>query len=91
MRVEVARDQPQLTDGSQYCARVRARSDRDAGGVDVYGDYTYLNGLAGPGFKYDASLLPAASTCGSPCQLAASDYLLPASGSTTDMTASTSR
>jgi len=79
---QVLSDQVQLVDGTQYCARVRGRSDRDSGGVDVYGDYTYLNGLAGPGFKYDATLLPATSPCGSPCQLAASDYLLPATGST---------
>src|SRR5262249_36918277 len=79
---QVVSDQPQLTNGTQYCARVRARSDRDSGGVDVYGDYTYLNGVAGPGFKYDTTLLPPASPCGTPCQLAASDYLLPATGST---------
>jgi hypothetical protein len=73
---------PALVDGTQYCARVRARSDRDSGNVDVYGDYTYLNGVAGPGFAYDDSLLPASTPCGTPCQLSASDYLLPQTGAT---------
>ena len=79
----VVTDMPALSDGTQYCARVRARSDRDSGGVDVYGDYTYLNGIAGPGFTYDDSLLPPATPCGTPCQLAASDYLVPQTGVTT--------
>jgi hypothetical protein len=78
----VVTDMPAFSNGTQYCARVRARSDRDAGNVDVYGDYTYLNNIAGPGFTYDTSQLPASTPCGTPCQLSSSDYQLPQTGVT---------
>jgi hypothetical protein len=69
-----------LQPGWSYCARVRARSDRDIANTDVYGDYTYLNDGA-VAFTWTGA--PTAAACGAPCNPAASDYLLPQAGTTT--------
>jgi protein-S-isoprenylcysteine O-methyltransferase Ste14 len=82
----VATDLPPLTAGRAYCARVRARSDRDAAGGDVYGDYTYVvngRGSATPGASFTWLGYPAGAPCTAPCNagyLGAGDYLVPASG-----------
>jgi hypothetical protein len=39
----VSTDNTSLTAGQGYCARVRARSDRDNANSEVYGDYTYVD------------------------------------------------
>jgi protein-S-isoprenylcysteine O-methyltransferase Ste14 len=85
----VSTDFPKLEAGKSYCARVRARSDRDATNGDVYGDYTYVvNGRgqstlgASPAFTWLGP--PAGGTCSPSCNggyLGAGDYLVPASGS----------
>ena len=38
--------------GKSYCARVRARADRDAGLQEVYGEYTYLADETGTSFTW---------------------------------------
>ena len=76
----VATDQANLIAGHSYCARVRARSDRDSTSSDVYGDYTYL---ASGGQAFTWSGPPTADPCAAPCNPAASDYLLPQTGTST--------
>jgi len=52
-------DLPVANDGAislavgAYCVRVRARTDRDTGNEDVYGDYTYLDDGTGRGTAFD--------------------------------------
>lgn len=41
-RRTVVKEFPQLVPGRAYCARVRALTDTDSTGADVFGDYTYL-------------------------------------------------
>ena len=73
--------------GKSYCARVRARADRDAGLQEVYGEYTYLADATGTAFTWLGS--PAGGACSPSCvpgNLGADDYLLPTTGvSTTRM------
>jgi hypothetical protein len=76
----VASDQATLVAGHSYCARVRARSDRDSAGGDVYGDYTYLAG-GGQAFTWTGAPTPA--PCAAPCNPAAGDYVLPQTGTST--------
>ena len=65
-----------------YCARVRARTDRDTTGQDVYGDYTYLDDgtHTGTSFSWTGYPSPVSLGCnaGYPC---AADYLTPLLGS----------
>jgi hypothetical protein len=42
----------QLTPGMSYCARVRARADRDEKGNEVQGDFSYLGGGNAPSFTF---------------------------------------
>jgi protein-S-isoprenylcysteine O-methyltransferase Ste14 len=44
----------QLVPGHAYCARVRARTDRDPHNADVVGDYTYLPSVTAPAFTFSA-------------------------------------
>jgi hypothetical protein len=64
----------------QYCARVRARTDRDTSNQDVYGDYTYLDDGTGTAFTWTGYPSAASLGCNSgyPC---AADYLTPLLGS----------
>jgi hypothetical protein len=92
--MSVATDFPSLVAGQTYCARVRARSDRDIGRDDVYGDYTYVvNGrgapaeLPGAAFKWLG--YPAGAPCTAPCTagyLGAGDYMVPSSGTVSTRT-----
>ena len=90
----VATEVPSLIVGGAYCARVRARTDRDASGDDVYGDYTYVvngHGKATPGPAPAFTWLgaPAGGACSEPCTsgyLGAGDYLVPATGTFTPRT-----
>jgi hypothetical protein len=69
-----------LIPGQDYCARVRARSDRDNAGGEVYGDFTYLDYGNGQAFTFlDYPDTDREGPGGS--YLAASDYLLPQTGS----------
>src|SRR5438874_490520 len=71
----------QLAPGT-YCVRVRARTDRDTGNQDVYGDYTYLDDGTGNGtaFEWTGYPTPVSGGCngGYPCS---GDYLTPITGS----------
>jgi protein-S-isoprenylcysteine O-methyltransferase Ste14 len=80
----LATDSPSLHEGWSYCARVRARTNRDISGGDVYGDFTYVvNGrtalLPGPAFTW---LGPrAGGACTPSCNagyLGGGDYVAPA-------------
>ncbi len=77
----VAYDTPHLEAGWSYCVRVRARSDRDTAGADVYGDYTYLDNGGGAAFTWTGP--PAGGACSPSCEtgyLGSGDSLLPQSG-----------
>ena len=84
----VATDFASLTAGKSYCARVRARSNRDANGGDVYGDYTYVvngRGQAAAGAQPAFTWLgpPTGAACTAPCvdgYLGAGDYVTPITG-----------
>ena len=90
----VATDFPKLEAGKSYCARVRARTDRDVAGGDVYGDYTYVVNGRGkatsgpqPAFRWVGP--PAGAACTAPCisgYLGAGDYLTPTTGVTSPRT-----
>jgi hypothetical protein len=80
--MSVSNDGVQLIPG-QYCARVRARSDR-AGFDDVYGDYTYLDN--GQGWAFDFTGYPSGGTCSPSCTpnyLGSGDYTSTVTGTTT--------
>jgi hypothetical protein len=66
----VSSDFERMAVGAQYCVRVRARTDRDAHGNQVYGDYTTLSNA----FTYSGS------TPGVVSSLGAGDYLTPTQG-----------
>jgi protein-S-isoprenylcysteine O-methyltransferase Ste14 len=82
----VANDAAALIRYTTYCARVRARSDRDTAGNDVYGDYTYMvngigSGIPGPSFTWMG--YPSGGPCSPTCSagyLGSGNYLLPANG-----------
>jgi hypothetical protein len=70
--------------GKSYCARVRARADRDKTMQEVYGDYTYLNDGTGASFSWLGA--PAGGACSPTCvanNLGADDYVLPTTGTST--------
>lgn len=73
----------------EYCARVRARTDRDSTGNDVYGDYTYMvNGVgsATPGASFTWMGYAPGALCSPACTsgyLGAGDYLRPVTGVST--------
>jgi hypothetical protein len=70
----------ELQPGWSYCARVRARTDRDTSNNDVYGDYTYVDDGTGVAFTFLGFPDPERECRG--CQyIAASDYQLPQTGS----------
>jgi hypothetical protein len=81
---QVAWEGRRLLDASEYCVRVRARSDRDTANAEVYGEYTYMNGGIGPAFQWEGP--PLGSFCTPSCPIGypgVNDYLLPATGTTT--------
>jgi hypothetical protein len=70
--------------GKSYCARVRARADRDSGSQEVYGEYAYLDNGSGASFTWVGP--PAGGACSPSCNagnLGSDDYVLPATGVTT--------
>jgi hypothetical protein len=83
--MDVATDFPSLTNG-QYCARVRARSDR-AGFDDVYGDYTYLDASgSGVGWAFEFTGYPIGAPCSPSCwpnYLGSGDYVTTTTGTST--------
>jgi len=80
--VGVSKTGSALTQGSSYCARVRARSGHK-GNIDVRGAFTLLNDGTGAAFTWTGS--PTTSACSPSCAsgyLGSDDYLLPARTST---------
>ena len=77
--IGVSSDGASLTAGKGYCARVRARSDRDSANAEVFGDYTGVNDGTGKAFTFLG--FPDTDREGHGSYLAASDYLLPQTGS----------
>jgi hypothetical protein len=78
--LQVANEFVSLAVGT-YCVRVRARTDRDTKGQDVYGDYTYLDDGTGRGTAFDFTGYTTTGNVG--CNggnLCSSDYLTPAEG-----------
>jgi protein-S-isoprenylcysteine O-methyltransferase Ste14 len=83
----VAGDSTALEIDERYCARIRARSNRDASNNEVYGDYTEVdNGTSWAfqwiGYDSGASCTPSCN----PGYLGSGDYVLPAGGSTLGQT-----
>ena len=81
---QVAWEGRELVQGSEYCVRVRARSDRDTTNAEVYGEYTYMNGGTAPAFEWEGP--PTGGACTPSCAmgyLGMTDYLFPATGTTT--------
>jgi hypothetical protein len=76
----VSSDTASLTPGQGYCARVRARSDRDTANGEVYGDHTYVDDGTGKSFTFVDYSDPSRE-CPGCSYLGASDYLLPQTGS----------
>jgi hypothetical protein len=63
----------QPRDGGSYCARVRARRDRDAKTKEVVSDWTTIAGGAAPAFRFVAPPDPSGSTL----TATAADYVQP--------------
>jgi hypothetical protein len=78
--IGVSSDNTSLAPGQGYCARVRARSDRDNTNGEVYGDYTYLDDGTGKAFTFVGYPDPDRE-CPGCAYLGAADYLLPQTGS----------
>ena len=70
-----ATESDKLSNGSSYCARVRARAGTDTAGKRVVSDWTTLGGLGVPGFSYAS---PSSATGSNP--LGAGDYVMPSGG-----------
>jgi hypothetical protein len=68
-----------LNAGWSYCARVRARSDRDTSGNDVYGDYTYVDDGTGKAFTFPG-YADEPRECSACAYLTDSHYELPQTG-----------
>jgi hypothetical protein len=75
-----ATDSSRPVAGKSYCVRVRAKSDRDSKGADVYGDFAYVNGTEQVAFTFSGYPCTTGCTRG---YLGAGDYLTPQGGKTT--------
>jgi hypothetical protein len=85
--MQVATDSTVLVLNQRYCARVRARGERDAAFQEVFGDFTTLN--SGSGFAFQWTGYPAGGACTPSCNVGypgADDYVLPARGTLTRLT-----
>jgi hypothetical protein len=84
---QMAYDTAGLATNQEYCARVRARGERDTTSQDVYGDFTYLEN--GSGWAFQWSGYPTGGACTPSCNvgyLGANDYVFPAGGTLTRLT-----
>jgi hypothetical protein len=71
----------------RYCARVRARGERDVTNQEVYGDFTYLDDGTGVAFQWTG--YPTGGPCTPSCNpgyVGADDYVLPERGTLTRLT-----
>ena len=69
--------QPQS--GTSYCARVKARRDRDAKNKEIVSDWTNINGGTQPAFRFVAPPAPSGATLA----MSAGDYVSPVGRSCT--------
>jgi hypothetical protein len=86
-QLQTAYDFTVLALGEEYCARVRARGERDNALQEVFGDFTNLDN--GGGFAFEWTGYPTGDACSPTCNggyLGADDYLVPARGTTTTRT-----
>jgi hypothetical protein len=73
-----------LTQGGDYCARVRAERSNDTKNHMIYGDWTYIGPDDGTDFAFTFSGYPTGGSCSPSCSsgyLGSGDYLLPAGAS----------
>ena len=85
----ISRDVVSLHLNQQYCVRVRARSNRDSGNNEVYGDYTELDNGDGTDWAFQWTGYPTGGACTPSCHngyLGSGDYVLPARGGTVTQT-----
>jgi hypothetical protein len=85
----ISRDSVPLVFNQEYCVRVRARSNRDSGNNEVYGDYTELDSGDGTGWAFQWTGYPEGGNCSPSCEsgyLGSGDYVLPTRGSTVTQT-----
>jgi hypothetical protein len=85
--MQVAWEFTALSLNQAYCARVRARGERDTQLQEVYGDFTYLDDGTGAAFQWTG--YPAGGACTPSCNAGypgANDYVLPARGTLTART-----
>jgi len=83
----VAYDFESIDPNQAYCARVRARGERDSILGEVYGDFTYLDDGTGAAFQWTS--YPTGGACTPSCSVGypgADDYVLPIRGATTTRT-----
>jgi hypothetical protein len=81
--INMAYDFSALVLNRHYCARVRARGERDSTLQEVYGDFTYVDDGTGLGTAFEWVGGPTGGTCDPSCTPGypgANDYLLPARG-----------
>jgi hypothetical protein len=81
----VAKELTTLVPYQEYCARVRARSDRDRDGKEIFGDYTYLDNGSPWAFQWIdyPSGQPCSPSCSPGGYLGTDDYVAPQRGTTT--------
>jgi len=79
--LSVSFDVTTLQPGWSYCARVRARSDRDSTNQEVYGDYAYLGDGVNPSFTWLGYDEGPDKECDGCSYLAGGDSLFPQTGS----------
>lgn len=72
------------TGPGEYCLQVLARTDDDAFAHQVVSDWTQINGVDKPAFKYEPQ--PPTGTPAEPLVTPGEDYILPASGTITPRT-----
>jgi hypothetical protein len=66
-----------LVPGS-YCVQVRARTDRDAGSHDIFGDWTAVDDGTGNGTAFDFTGYPSGDSAGCSGYPCSTDYMYPA-------------
>lgn len=85
----ISGDSVALAVDQRYCARIRARSNRDASNNEVYGDYTEVDNGDGTGWAFQWNGYPTGAACTPSCNsgyLGSGDYVLPAGTSTVAQT-----
>jgi protein-S-isoprenylcysteine O-methyltransferase Ste14 len=85
----ISRDFTKLILDQRYCARVRARSNRDLANSEVYGEYTELDNGDSTGWAFQWTGYPSGGPCSPSCTpgfLGSGDFVLPSRGTTVSQT-----